>query len=41
MPGAESSDVVGRSLCSDDSGRAAMRHIDYLEMMLRLSLIHI
>ena len=35
MPGAESSDVVGRSLCSDDSGRAAMRHIDYLEMMLR------
>jgi len=35
MPGADSSDVVGRSLCSDDSGRTAMRHIDYLEMMLR------
>jgi len=35
MPGADSSNVVGRSLCGDDGGRAAMRHIDYLEMMLR------
>jgi len=35
MPGADSSDAIGRSLCGDDSGRPAMRHIDYLEMMLR------
>jgi len=35
LPGADSSDVVGRSLCGDDGGRTAMRHIDYLEMMLR------
>jgi len=35
MPGADSSNVVGRSLCGDDGGRTAMRHIDYLEMMLR------
>jgi len=35
LPGADGSDVVGRSLCADNGGRAAMRHIDYLEMMLR------
>jgi len=35
MPGSDSSNVVGRSLCGDDGGRSAMRHIDYLEMMLR------
>ena len=35
LPGADCSDVVGRSLCAEDAGRAALRHIDYLEMMLR------
>jgi len=35
IPGSDSSDVVRRSLSGDDGGRTAMRHIDYLEMMLR------
>jgi len=36
MPGADSSNVVGRSLSGVDGTRsAALRHVDYLEMMLR------
>lgn len=35
MPGANSSNVVGRSLGSDGGGRTAMRHMDYLEVIIR------